>query len=508
MDQNRANLGLSALIGALILLVPMAVNGGPFLYFDTAGYLSRAGKFMTEVLGQLWLSDEVNPVVEPAPLVGESAADASSDEGASAPIVSGRSIYFGIPAWLAYKLVGLWSIAAIQALIAAMLIHRLMYHTLGAVSLPGFAIATILVSLVSTAGVFVGLIMPDIWIGFAAIAVALLIHKWPETGLGERILLLCVVLAATTFLKSHVLIVLGAVSASAVVYGLRLLGASTLSRTGAVSCLVVAALSLSAFAGFNWAIGKATGEKSISRPFLSGHLIAAGPGLAFLDDVCASRGETITYELCRYRDRLPIEWRAFLFDTGADTGVFAIAPPVSQRAISAQDTSFAIDVFLYDPLSVTWIIVRDSIAQVGLFRFQQVPLSEKAANYIERSFPSDIVDDVKHSRVFQEHSELRFLDSASYMSASVSIWVLLLSLGYVYFGGALVGKEWAIVATLLAFVLVNAAVCGGIASPYDRFQSRIVWLVPLAAFLAAALALRSRRAGQTELELSKKVGFL
>ena len=56
---------------------------------------------------------------------------------------------------------------------------------------------------------------------------------------------------------------------------------------------------------------------------------------------------------------------------------------------------------------------------------------------------------------------------------------------------------------LLVFVLVNAAVCGGIASPYDRFQGRIVWLIPLAAVLAATATFWPRNTSNRIFEQSK-----
>ncbi len=41
------------------------------------------------------------------------------------------------------------------------------------------------------------------------------------------------------------------------------------------------------------------------------------------------------------------------------------------------------------------------------------------------------------------------------------------------------------IALALAGVAVNALVCGLLASPLDRFQARVVWVLPLAAWLAA-----------------------
>ena len=38
---------------------------------------------------------------------------------------------------------------------------------------------------------------------------------------------------------------------------------------------------------------------------------------------------------------------------------------------------------------------------------------------------------------------------------------------------------------LVAGVLINAAVCGALAGPYWRYQTRLIWLVPMAAILLA-----------------------
>jgi len=34
-------------------------------------------------------------------------------------------------------------------------------------------------------------------------------------------------------------------------------------------------------------------------------------------------------------------------------------------------------------------------------------------------------------------------------------------------------------------VLTNALVCGALSTPYDRYQARVVWLLPLLAFMVS-----------------------
>lgn len=42
-------------------------------------------------------------------------------------------------------------------------------------------------------------------------------------------------------------------------------------------------------------------------------------------------------------------------------------------------------------------------------------------------------------------------------------------------------------------VLMNAVICGVLAFPYDRFQVRVIWLLPLAALLASSMTWEQRR---------------
>ena len=51
--------------------------------------------------------------------------------------------------------------------------------------------------------------------------------------------------------------------------------------------------------------------------------------------------------------------------------------------------------------------------------------------------------------------------------------------------------DWTFTGIVLMGVLANAIICGALASPYDRFQARVIWLVPL-----VALAVAPRRPAQ------------
>jgi hypothetical protein len=63
---------------------------------------------------------------------------------------------------------------------------------------------------------------------------------------------------------------------------------------------------------------------------------------------------------------------------------------------------------------------------------------------------------------------------------------------------------------VLAGVSLNAAVLGVLSAVHDRYQSRVMWLLPLAAFVAVrALLARSRLAGGPEgVERAPDAGYV
>jgi hypothetical protein len=80
----------------------------------------------------------------------------------------------------------------------------------------------------------------------------------------------------------------------------------------------------------------------------------------------------------------------------------------------------------------------------------------------------------------------------------LSLAALVLSLAWMLWIGARRN------AVLLGFVLValigNAVVCGALSNPHDRYQSRLIWIVPFALALLAAqppIALRQREESGT-----------
>ena len=67
-----------------------------------------------------------------------------------------------------------------------------------------------------------------------------------------------------------------------------------------------------------------------------------GPGTAYLQQSCPESG----FVLCDYKDRLPIDWRDFLFDESPEKGVFGAVPVETQLALADEQVAFVLQTLL------------------------------------------------------------------------------------------------------------------------------------------------------------------
>lgn len=474
-----ARLAAVVCLGALILCVPVALNGGPLLYFDSSNYLSR-GEAALQILA-------AKAGVELSSAPGIPARQyAPSEPSGDGRVYGGRSVYYSVFAYLGLWLSGLRAVVAVQALAMSWVVV-LLFRLAGPADWAASALAAIgTVSLLSPASLFVGLIMPDVWAGLAVLASAILLFCWRGLAHGEKAGLLAILLFALIAHNSHlalVCVLLAAAGAAATaVRSLR----RRMARPafGAVGLCVLAAVG--ANAAFGLVVQSVTGAPPIARPFLSAHLADAGPAASVLDDLCD--GED-AFALCAYRDRLPMEWRAFLFDPDPETGVFGAAPVEVQRALASEQMAFALATLRAAPLETIGMFVGDGLRQIGLFAVDGVPMTPARDYYLETRFPESLVEMTRGSLLYRHTAILSGITVASYAGCLAGLlllaWTLPAGPGALLSGGAERAQlRGALIAFCASGVLLNALICGALASPYDRFQARIIWIVPLFATLA------------------------
>lgn len=492
------------LIGAVVLMAPSLLNGAPVFYFDSAAYIAQVAKAW-EVLRSTAEARGAPEAIVAMGALGEGAAAFGTPQE-DGVVMAGRSIYYGALAHAGW-ITTIWLPVVVQALAASWLVVALFRHLAGPSWAPAAVACLALLTAASPAGLFVGLVMPDVWAALMILALALLWGGGVERGRAGRALVLAIVTFAALAHGSHaaLLAVLGAGALA-----LRLLPRRPRAPRprGAVAIPVLAlGCALAGGAAFEQAARLVHGAPPLARPHLTAHLVDLGPGARHARESCPGSG----YALCAHADRLPVDWIDFLFSRDPRTGVFAVAGPAGQRALSDEQLRFAAATLASEPAATLGGLARDGLAQVWTLSLADVPVTREREAFLERGFPPDLVRLIRGSAVFERPglaaAMTRVAEASSALAAAaLALWAAA-RLGRDRAAGAPAGDPdpgpdpTIVLVVCLAGLLANALICGVLASPYGRFQARVTWILPLMAILVATRALpaaaRRARIGST-----------
>jgi hypothetical protein len=466
---------IHALVGAFLLAMVAIWNGYPLLYEDTEAYISRPATALASH-GPSWLASDWTSAERVAhsdssqKISSPSGAEEEQDDG----WVAGRSVYWGMLAYMLILVFGVWGIVALNALSAALVLALFWFRALGQSALRFYFTVAVLATC-SYAPLFVALLMPDILAAVAIAAMALLIATWTELRVLDRWALL--------FLCG-----LGAVSHDSIILiaaGLAALAALNRIFSGPAGWLKswrqAAAIFTPIFAGllalvlFNWMAVIQTGQPPLRYPFLSAHLSSLESGQRHLQEACPESG----YALCYYQDRLPVPWTDFIFSRSDEAGIFATAAHERKRQLSDEQYEFAIAVAVDQPALLSAELVDETLVQLLSFDLNDLRQSGKQ-KYFERNFPASILDKAKRSEMWNGTKWLQHFEYLQSFTALLGLAALILAGGLRMMGWVSApAKFWSIALLILGGIIINAAVCGILASPWGRFQARVVWLITL-----------------------------
>lgn len=513
------------LLAAGLLLLPAACNGLPLMYPDTPTYLRGAEAGLAQLLGPgrlpSWLGEPPAASAVPRPTTasagpqgGEAPAlppkSPGRAAGLSAPqegvVLAGRSIYYGALLEASQLAGSLWWAVAFQALCLAWLMHLLLVTRWG-LPIPAFLAIAGLLALATPAGLFTGLLMPDIFAGLAILASALLMAEGKTLQTSQRIGVALLLLFALCAHASHLataalLLALGTgwtlwnawtTRAARSSWAIPTAGRATGARgpwagglAWVAACVVGALL---AEAAFSRVVTQALGAPPLRLPHLTARLVDQGPGTGYLHQVCPELAPDERWAACNYRDRFPLPWTDFLFEPDPARGVFAPADAATKRRLSQEQIGLAWQVLRHDPTGVLGDMAADTARQLTEFRIDIWGLGPGELAMYEGRVPSALMAALRDSRGARAP---QWQDRFSALALASTGAGALLLLGYLAcrWRRRAAARELAtcLVALVLAGLLMNAAVCAALAAPLDRFQARVVWLLPL---LAAGLCARA-----------------
>jgi hypothetical protein len=473
----RAFASLALLTTAALLCLPAVLNGQPYLYPDTPVYVRRAEIGVGKVLGAERIKPWIDaPSADARPPASSAIAPAENDRSVT---LAGRSVYYGALLYGAHAAGTLWLAVVAQALCVAAMLHLVIVRLWGFGGRHLVAAGASLAVLTPLAA-FTGLLMPDVFAGLTVLCSGVLATYWSRLQRRERIGVAALLLFAIAAHPSHL-----ALAAAMLVF---MLGCKLLRlgpRAPWPALMFVAACVLGGVAAewaFNKAMTAAAGAPPVRLPHSMAHLIGMGPGTDYLRKNCPQAG----YVACDYVANFPTHWDDFLFSEDPSKGAFWLADAQAKRRMSQEQTAFVLDVLRFDPVGVARGLGIDVLTQLGSFRVDigHQPSSAPERFYVGR-VPHEVLADLRRSRGMRGGDFDGWLSGATYAVVAGSLALLAWRRRSSMPPRLASFNE--LVLVVGAGVLANALICAVFAAPLDRFQSRVIWLVP---FLALAVLLQ------------------
>lgn len=427
------------LAGAALLAWPAALNGYPLVFIDSVSYLGHT-------LFPEWPWDKT---------------------AAYGPFL--HLFHWGVSLWLAL---------AGQVLVISHLLWLAQRGARGGVTpMAHLALCAGLAGLTSLPW-FASTLMPDIFAAVAPLCLLLLGFARARLSWAEAAWLTLLGGFAVATHLSHLPTALALVGFVA----LRRLNLMAVLRTALPVALAVGAL-----VGANaWAFGRPVLSPH-GAVFLLARLQADGPAAATIRANCPRAG----WHLCAFAERLPMDSDEFLWDADAPPNRTAQGAPIEMGGMRlAPEASAIIAATLRErPLDVAAAMARNAAEQVGRVAvgdtLGNAHLGASAARAIAMLPPAE---QAGFAAGAQMRGELRARAAPFLLPHGpvllLSLPLVLLAMGLAAWRGD--STRFGLVGGLLLAVAVNAIATGALSAPVDRYQARIVWLLPLAAVLGLA----------------------
>lgn len=470
LSSSKLFLTVYLILTSLIILLPVFYNGYPLFYSDSAVYILASNLF-----GALINTE-------------------------SLPFLSGMgySWFIRIVAWR----VSLYLVVIAQAL----LLNILIYHTVK-VLIPETKIIKfhlpiiIILSACSSMGWTASQLMPDIFTSYLILSVFLL-YSWNEKGWGMYIFLSIIIMSS---ILSH----LTNITISVLIIGLLFL-LFIIKRSYRMNLkifmgksLIVGALifaSLLILIGLNKKYYNYSGLSPTSQIFFIARLMDTGFMQDFLNEKCPEK----SYDMCMYKDSLPDSYEGFLWNSNSlfnKTGGWNIQEHEEYGRIISDvlTTPKYLGKFLYNCgiHSVHQIVTFDTgDGLTVVYNKESAQYQTVIRHFDKKEFREDFVNS-KQSR-----GELKFdkVNLFNHILLAVSILIILLTFVISKFDR----NMFLFTFVIISGVIINAAATSSLSSVFNRFQSRVIWLIPLLAclcfsvFIYPALRNRFRRLSKTK----------
>lgn len=433
------------LSGALLLSWPALYNGYPLLYPDSISYL-QDGRLVARAVFLHRLS---------------------ADYG-------GRSFIYCLGIFPLHWNITPWPIVGLNAVLLAYVIWLVIRSILPRPTVISYFISIVLLSALTGIGWFVSLVMPDVYGPVLYLCIYLLVFATETLSRVERWLIVLIAWWSVASHVTHLMVAAGLCAVLALVLPLARRGTRRhLQGLGTVAIIVVlAALTHVALHAYLYGEPSLNGKRA---PFLMARVLADGPGREYLKQHCGEARFTI----CNYMDRIPANANDFLWKLD---GIWMTASPATKEQLRREEMPLVIATVRAYPreeLSISAAHFWEQLQTFGLWDYGPNVWVEQTLDQVLRG---------ARSRYLRTRQAKR--DLPDEFSSSAQEWAVLAALALLaLFALTLLRRRPArlisLAAVVIFVIIANAFVTGVLSNVEDRYQSRVIWLLPFVAILFA-----------------------
>ena len=450
------------LITLALLLWPVAINRAPFYSPDSASYL-RGGAFGFNT-GLLFLEQWWQSLVGTASAVTAGVDPKAAAASAVAEAGGVRSLVYSVATYLLrFPGNSLLALAIAQAGAVALVVsclRRLIAPQLGL--RPSLAVGAAIAALTS-APWYAAYAVPDILAGIMIAGALALTVFFDRMGIVLRLTLIALIAFCITTHGSHLplafcVLVAGAVASFVLKRPSPALAVRRLLWFVSPIILAVAALLGTSYVAF--------GEPSLAPkryPIQLARSVSDGPGAWYLRDHCA----TERYAICEiFGPNPPRRVGDFLW---SEKGVRYRASPEQMERIRAEESTIVRRAAMEYPAHQLRRSATNIFLQLFDFGTDDLVFGRRMVGGAD---DSSLVHTRPDNRMLKTISE-----AAIYLTFAASIFLLFT------LRRRLRSVEVAAISVAVVGLLANAAVCGILSAVADRYQGRVVWILPVLALI-------------------------
>lgn len=433
--------------GALLMLWPAILNGYPLLYPDSISYLAD-GRTLARILL----------------LHGPKG------------YLAMRSEFYSLGIFFFHWDVSAWPIAALHALLTSYVIW-LVVRSLAARSQSRrtelhFLALVALVSLTTSLGWYVCFIMPDILGPVLYLSIYLLVFARDTLSARERWAVSAIAWWAMAAHSTHLMLADGVCILLGLLLLLRWPPMHRRGRdvAGVAAIILLVAAAQMALHGYLYGKPTLNGNR---MPYLTARIVADGPGRWYLQQHC---GE-LKWAICAWAGSLPHTDDDFLW---ADGGVWQSASSDAQQRMLREEMPLVLATVRAYPraqMQVSFANFREELNNFGLWDFTPNAWME---SQIDTVLPGTRARYMR-TRQAQGRLPVKFFSTVQQWTVMASALAIVAGLPFLW-----LRRRWRLLglaAIVVPVVVANAFVTSVLSEVDSRYQSRVIWLIPLAAGL-------------------------